>query len=101
MKEIEKASRDAVEAARQGDQFSLMLAAIQAAQQQPVRTVQAPAPVVKSSGGAAKWAGIGVAATFLSVAIAVSLVSAAIATVCLTVCVLILRDVWNSIRKGS
>ena len=33
MSNIEKASRDAVEAARQGDQFAVMLAAIQAAQQ--------------------------------------------------------------------
>lgn len=98
MSDIESASREAVESAQQGEQFAMMLAAIQAAKQ-PACNHQAPAPVAKSSGGAAKWVGIGVAAVFLAVAISISLVSVAIAAVCLTVCVLILRDVWTSMRK--
>jgi hypothetical protein len=98
--EIEQASREAVEAARQGEQFQLMLAAIQAAaQQQPAHTHPAPVPAARTSGSAAKWVGIGVAGAFLAVALSVALVSTAIATVCLTVCVLIVRDVWKSLRS--
>lgn len=69
------------------------------AAQPPACNHQAPALAAKSSGGAAKWIGLSVAAVFIAVAISISLVSVAIAAVCLTVCVLILRDVWTSMRK--
>lgn len=100
MTDLSKASAEALEAARQSDQFVIMLAAVQAVQQ------QAPAcnhqvPVQQSSGSAAKWIGIGAGASVFMVALAVSAVAVAISAVALTVCVLVLRSVWQDIQKDK
>lgn len=102
MSELSKASQDAVEAARQGEQFAIMLAAITAAQaQQQVAChhasgrPEAPRP----SGQAAKWIGIGVGASIFLMAVAVSAVAVAISAVALTICVLVLRSIWQDVQK--
>lgn len=93
MSDIEKASAEAVEAARQGDQFAMMLAAIQAAKEsQPAPCQHHQAPAVGGSAG--KWVAIGIGGSFLAVSLAVSMVAFAIGTVALTVCVVVLRSVW-------
>lgn len=98
MSDIEKASRDAVEAARQGEQFAALLAAVQAAQQDRPATCQHPTP---HQGAARKWVAIGIAGTFLAVGLAVSMVAFAIGAVALTVCVIVLRSVWRDYQtKG-
>jgi cell division protein FtsL len=102
MTDLSKASQEAVEAARQGEQFAMMLAAVQAAQvaQQPPQCHhQAPAP--QQSGQAAKWIGIGVGSSIFLLAFALSAIAVAISAVSLTICVLILRQVWQDIRKGG
>lgn len=97
--ELSKASQEAIDAARQGERYAEILAvvaAVQAVQQQPAP----PAPVVRTSGGAAKWIGIGVGGSVFLLTVAVSAMAVAISAVALTICVLILRSVWRDIRKG-
>ncbi|MGY5069375.1 hypothetical protein [Streptomyces griseus] len=99
MSDIERASQEAVEAARQSEQFALILAAVTAAQQAQ-QPPAAPAPVVQASGGAAKWIGIGMGGSVFLVAFALSAVAVAISAVALTVCVLVLRSVWQDVQRG-
>ncbi|GAA2386952.1 hypothetical protein GCM10010420_07300 [Streptomyces glaucosporus] len=98
MSEIEKAAQDAVEAARQSDQYALVLAAMQAAQAQQTCRHQAPAPV-RQSGSAGKWVAAGVGGSVFLLAVAVSAVAVAVSAVALTVCLLVLRSVWQDIQR--
>ncbi|MEW2220019.1 hypothetical protein AB0939_12045 [Streptomyces sp. NPDC006990] len=100
MSDIEKASAEAVEAARQSDQLALMLAAVQTAKESQ------PAPCqhhqAQQQGAAGKWVAIGIGGSFLAVSLAVSMVAFAIGAVALTVCLVVLRSVWTDFadRKG-
>lgn len=95
--DLERATRDAVEAARQGEQFAVMLAAIQAAQvQQPCQHHPVPAPRPSNTG---KWVAAGVGGSVLLMTVAVSAVAFAISAVSLTVCLLVLRSVWQDMRR--
>jgi len=97
--DIEKAAREAVDAAHNSEQLALIAAVLQAqqlTQQQPA----APAPVQKSSGGAAKWVGIGIGGSIFLLTVAVSAVAVAISAVALTICVLVLRSIWKDVQKG-
>lgn len=102
MSDIEKAAREAVEAAANSEQLALITAVLKAqqiaqlAQQQPA----APAPVQRQSGGAAKWVGIGVGGSIFLLTVAVSAVAVAISAVCLTACLIILRSMWRDYQKG-
>jgi hypothetical protein len=99
--DIEKASADATEAARQSEQYALILAAVQAAQQPAVCQHQQPVPApVKASGGAVKWLAVGMGGSALILSVAVSAVAVAVSAVALTVCLLVLRSVWQDMRKG-
>lgn len=94
MTDIQKASRDAVEAARQGEQFALMLAAITAAQQvQPVQQ-PAPLPAPQQPSQAGKWIGIGVGGSVLLLTVAISAVAVAVAAVSITICSLVLYRIY-------
>ena len=101
MSDLEKAARDAVDAQANSEQVAMILAVLQAQEltrqqhQQPVP----PAPVARSSGGAAKWIGIGVGGSVFLLTVAVSAMAVAISAVALTICVLVLRSVWQDIRK--
>jgi len=54
-----------------------------------------------ASHGAGKWLAIGIGGSFLAVALSVSMVAFAIGAVALTICVVILRSVWNDFaHKG-
>lgn len=100
--EIEKASREAVEASRQGDQFALMLAAVQAAQQ----TKPAPCQHQRQASARPFDARKAVAYTVCGCAAAACLsmffMAFAFGAVGLTVCVVVLRSVWADFtnRKG-
>lgn len=99
MSDIEKAARDAVDAAANTEQVALILAVLQA---QELTRQQTPAPVQQhSSGGAAKWVGIGVGASVLLITVAISAVAVAISAVALTVCLLVLRAMWADMQKGK
>ncbi|MFD7968596.1 hypothetical protein [Streptomyces clavifer] len=100
MSNLDKASQDAIDAAANSEQVALILAVLQAQQlaQQPV-TPPAPAPAPQPSGSAAKWLAIGAGGSALLLAVAVSAIAVAISAVALTVCLLVLRSVWQDIRK--
>ncbi|MFJ4987913.1 hypothetical protein ACIP9H_29430 [Streptomyces sp. NPDC088732] len=103
MSDLSKASQDAVDAARQGERYAEILAvvaAVQAGQQQVACHHPAPAGR-QSSGQAAKWIGIGVGGSVFLLAVAISAVAVAISAVALTVCLLVLRGIWNDVRKGG
>ncbi|CAL9478470.1 hypothetical protein SUDANB106_03010 [Streptomyces sp. enrichment culture] len=96
--EIEKAAADAVQAAQQSEQYALLLAAVQAAQaqHQPCQH-QHPVPAPRPS-SAGKWVAAGVGGSVFLLAVAVSAVAVAVSAVALTVCLLVLRSVWQEIR---
>lgn len=111
MSDIEEAAKDAVEAAANSQQLALIAAVLQAQQltQQPPAPVPAATP---SSGSTVKWLVIGGVAViggpflFMSfaaaaMAAAATAVALAISGVALTICLLILRSVWRSVRKDK
>ena len=99
---LEKAARDAVEAADNSEmvrQIAAILAAQQVTSQQ-----QLPAPVpVRRPVGLYVAAGIGgaVALTALAMAAALLAVAVAVSAVAATVCLLVLRSMWADIQKGK
>ncbi|MCW2899168.1 MAG: hypothetical protein JWO67_1433 [Streptosporangiaceae bacterium] len=96
MTDIRKASQEAVEAARQSDQFALILATIQATQAaQPVQQPAPPALVQQSSGQAAKWIGIGIGGSMLMLTVAISAVAVAIAAVSVAISSLVLWRIYK------
>lgn len=104
MSNLEKAARDAVEAADNTEmvrQIAAILAAQQLLQGQPQQ--QAPAPAVRRPMGAYVALGIGgaVAVTFLAMAAALLAVAVAVGAVAATVCLLVLRSMWADIQKGK
>lgn len=100
MSDFEKAARDAVEAQANTEQLALIAAVLQAQQLTQYQPVP-PAPAVRTSGGAAKWIGIGVGGSVFLLTVAVSAIAVAISAVALTICLLILRSVWQDIRKSD
>ncbi|WP_411088321.1 hypothetical protein [Streptomyces sp. 061-3] len=100
MSDLEKAAKDAVDAEANTDQLAL-IAALLKVQQLTQQPPTPPASVVRSSGGAAKWVGIGVGGSVFLLTVAVSAIAVAISAVALTICLLILRSVWQDIRKSD
>lgn len=99
--DIQKAARDAVEAA-DNTELVRTIAAVLAAQQlaQPQQP-PAPAPVQRPYGAyIALGIGGAVALTFLAMAAALLAVAVAVGTVATTVCVLVLRSVWQDMQRG-
>jgi hypothetical protein len=94
--DISKATADAVEAARQSDQYAAVLAAIQAAaiiqaQQQPAAP---PVPVQRPS-QAGKWLAAGVGGSVLLLTVAVSAVAVAVAAVSVAICSLVVWRIYK------
>lgn len=102
MTDISKANAEAVEAARQGEQFAVILAAIQTAHilqaQQP--PVPSPPVVVQQSnaGTAGKWLAIGVGGSMLMVTVAFAAVALAIAAACTALVALVVYGIYRDIR---
>ncbi|MBY8876804.1 hypothetical protein [Actinacidiphila acidipaludis] len=100
--EIGKASAEAVEAARQGDQFAVIVAALQA--QHIINAQQAPAPpapiVIQKSGAgqAGKWLAIAVGGSMLMVTVAFAAVALAIAAACIALVALVVYGIYRDIR---
>ncbi|MYT38995.1 hypothetical protein GTY66_23580 [Streptomyces sp. SID8356] len=101
MSDIEKAAKEAVEAASNSEQLALIAAVLQA--QQLTQRPPAPAPAATpSSGNTAKWVGIGAAVLvggplFLLAFTAAALGIAAVA-LSVTILALVLRSVWQDIK---
>jgi hypothetical protein len=96
--DIEKAAREAVEAADNAEMVR-QIAAILAAQQ---LLNQQPAPVVQQTTqefDAKKWLVIGGVAVSLGLVGAVFAIAVTIGAVCATACLLVLRGLWADYQK--
>lgn len=105
MSALEKAARDAVEAA-ENTELTRQIAAILAAQQlvQAQSAATAPAPSTdRRPVGLYVAAGIGgaVALTALAMAAALLAVAVAVGAVCATVCLLVLKSLLDDYQKRS
>jgi hypothetical protein len=105
MSDIEKAARDAVEAADNTEmtrQIVAILAAQQLLNQQQQPQPPAPMPVSRPI-GLYVAAGIGGAVTlsFLAMAAALFAIAVTVGAVSATVCVLVLRSIWRDYEKGK
>jgi hypothetical protein len=105
MPDITKANAEAVQAARQSEQFAVILAAIQAqqiiqAQQQPVP----PPPVVvrqSAAGTAGKWLAVAVSGSMLMITVAMAAVALAITAACTALVALVVYGIYRDIRGGG
>ncbi|MER6749445.1 hypothetical protein [Streptomyces fungicidicus] len=98
---IERAARDAVEAAdntQMVQQIAAILAAQQLLNQQPP---QQPAPVQRQEFNATKWLVIGGVVVSVGLVASVFAVAIAIGATCATACLLILRGLWADFQKGK
>ncbi|MGW0632434.1 hypothetical protein [Streptomyces sp. NPDC002758] len=103
--DLERASREAIDAARNSDQLQLILAVLQAQQitqamQQPTcQHHQAPAP--QQSANVGKWLAIAAGGSLFLLAFAVSMVAFAIGAVSVAVVALVLRGIWADIQRDK
>lgn len=98
---LDKAEAAAREAAQNTDVVRIVTAVLAA--QQATQPQQPPAPQrVQRPLGLYVAAGIGgaVALTFLAMAAALLAVAVAVGAVAATVCVLVLRSIWQDIQRG-
>lgn len=101
MSDLEKAARDAVEAA-DNTQMVQQIAAILAAQQL-LNTQQPPAPACQHRQGrsAGEWLGIGAAVCVGGVGLAFASIAIAIGALSVAVLALVVRSMWADVqRKG-
>lgn len=101
MSDIEKAARDAVEAADNTEQLKLIAAVLQAQRLlngQPFATP--PAGVAKPEFNATKWLVVGGVVVSVGLVGALFAVAIAIGATCATACLLILRSMWRESQKG-
>jgi ribose/xylose/arabinose/galactoside ABC-type transport system permease subunit len=96
--DIEKAARDAVEAA-ENTELTRQIAAILAAQQLLNQQPQQQAPV-RQEFDAKKWVVIGGVVVAGGLVASLFAVAIAIGAVCATACLLILRGLWADFQKG-
>jgi hypothetical protein len=105
MTDITKANAEAVQAARQSEQFAVILAAIQTAQIiQAQQQVVPPPPVVvqqSSAGTAGKWMAIAVGGSMLMVTVAFAAVALALAAACTALVALVVYGIYRDIRRGG
>ena len=100
MSDLEKAARDAVEAA-DNTQMVQQIAAILAAQQLLNQQPQQPAPVQRQEFNATKWLVIGGVVVSVGLVASLFAVVIAIGATCATACLLVLRGLWADFQKGK
>ncbi|MFB6548660.1 hypothetical protein [Streptomyces sp. NPDC056405] len=97
MSDLERAARDAVEAADNAE-LVRQIAAVLAAQQL-LGTQMQPVPVPRHEFSATKWLVIGGVVVSVGLVAALFAVAVAIGAVCATACVLVLRGLWADYQK--
>lgn len=101
MSSLEKAARDAVEAADNAE-LTRQIAAILAAQQllnaQQQTAVVGRQPTAQFN--ATKWLVVGGVVVSVGLVASLFAIAVAIGATCATVCLLILRSVWQDVQKG-
>ncbi|MFF9625380.1 hypothetical protein [Streptomyces griseosporeus] len=100
MSDIEKAAREAVEAADNAEMVR-QIAAILAAQQMLAQQSQAPAPAPRQEFDAKRWLVIGGVGVIGALVLSVFAVAIAIGASCATACLLVLRSMWREYQKGK
>ncbi|MGY1579768.1 hypothetical protein [Streptomyces sp. MN13] len=98
MSDLEKAARDAVEAADNTEMVKQIAAILAAQQLLNAQQPQAPAP--RQEFDAKKWVVIGGTAVSLGLVGAVFAVAIAIGAVCATACLIVLRGLWADFKKN-
>ncbi|MEU0660262.1 hypothetical protein [Streptomyces lavendulocolor] len=100
MSDLEKAAREAVEAA---DNTAMVqqIAAILAAQQLLAQQQSAPVPAPRPEFDARKWIVVGGVVVSVGLVSALFAVAIAIGAVCATACLLVLRGMWAEYQKGK
>ncbi|MFF8829137.1 hypothetical protein [Streptomyces sp. NPDC015131] len=100
MSDLEKAAREAVEAA---DNTAMVqqIAAILAAQQLLAQQQPAPVPAARPEFDARKWIVVGGVVVSVGLVSALFAVAIAIGAVCATACLLVLRGMWADYQKGK
>lgn len=94
---LEQAEAAAADAARQSDQYALVLAAVQAAQivqQQPQHVCQHDHQQ-RPEFDARKWLVIGGVGTVGALAFALASIAIAIGACCATACLIVVRSMWR------
>lgn len=99
--DIEKAARDAVEAADNSEMVRQIAAILAAQQMLAAQQPQPPAPPVRQEFNATKWLVIGGVTVSLGLVGALFAVAVAIGAVCATACLLVLRGLWADFQKGK
>jgi hypothetical protein len=103
MTDIRKASREAVEAARQSERYSEILAVVAAVQAAQVAQARQPVPLPapRQPSQAGKWLAAGVGGSVLLLTVAVSAVAVAVAAVSVALCSLVLYRIYQSVFGGK
>lgn len=98
---IQKAARDAVEAA-DNTELVRTIAAVLAAQQlaQAQQQPQCQHHVAKPSPNVGKWAAIAVAGSVAAISLALSAIAVAVGAIAVTCCLIVLRGLWADVQKG-
>ena len=99
--DIQKAARDAVEAADNSEQLKLIVAVLQA---QQLLNAQQQTPVVQQTTqqfDARKWFVIGGVVVSVGLVASLFAVAIAIGACCATGCLLILRSMWRDFQTGK
>jgi hypothetical protein len=98
--DLNKASAEAVEAAKQGDQYAAIIAALQtAAIVQQLQQPAAPPVVQPQPSSAGKWIGIGIGGSVFLMTLAVCAVAVAVAAVSVALVAVVIYAIWRDIRK--
>lgn len=101
MSDINQASAEAVEAARQGDRYAELLTAIHAAQIVQQLQQPAPPPVVQqpASSSAVKWVAVAVGGSVFCIAFAFAAMALAIAALSVAMVALVSYGIYRDIRR--
>lgn len=99
MSELNQASQDAIDAARQSDAFgqAAAIAAAIAVVQQMVPQQPAPLPVPQQPSQTGKWIAMGVGGSVLLITVAISAVAVAVAAVSVALSSLVIYAIYRDI----
>lgn len=100
MSDIEKAARDAVEAAANSEQLALITAVLKAQQLTQHQPNQCQHQAPKASPSVGKWAAVAAAGSVCAISLALSAIAVAVGAVAVTCCLIVLRSMWRDFQKG-